>query len=195
MKKVMLLVGMLVVSGQVVSAAPFVELDGGVYAANGAQAPAYGFGIGSEIGSWRNSVSYWSAQDIALDSEKFASDNANLHTIGVNVLRVFQFSEVVNGTFGGGVGYTIPNLFGATERADNGLSFNLKAGLERDINDAVSIGINVMAFRFETDTHTTTYGSHMEKLSNGQAVEVLDVTHRDNSVEMNALVLALKVNW
>ena len=76
-----------------------------------------------------------------------------------------------------------------------GLSWTFGAAINREVTPNVEIGLSAKGFLFRTDTNLTTYGSHLETLSNGQKAAVLDVSHSNNSADFNAVLFAASIRW
>lgn len=168
MKKVMLGMLLLVAGGRAWSAEPYIGYTGGLIK------ESYGVRGGAE---WRN-------LDMSLGYLKDTDHDVDFHTMGAELYLNLPNTRLPALTIklGGGAGYTMPNLpDGISKTADNGYSLTAGAGLEYAITKNWAIVGSVHRFFFTTDTHTTVYSSHEETLSTGQAVEVLDVEHFDNS--------------
>lgn len=172
---------------------PYGEVAVGVLASNGSQSPAYTLHGGFQSPSWQLSLGYMGAY--GLRNDNLISDGLALHTLSLEAYRLIPYKAV---TFkaGGGVGYTIPNLNGgASETADNSDSWLVGGGAEYSINDAYSVGLDLKGFFFSTDTHITVYSSHFETLSTGQSVEVLDVTHHNDRINMNSVLATVSLRF
>lgn len=202
MKKVMLFVMAMFVSAaahaysQPISG--YVEGESGILASNGSQAPIYGVrgGIGGLRGEY--SVGYWAAR--GMRSDNLISDGLDLHVFSAEYYRVVFMGDSFRIKLGGGAGYAIPNLdSGASETADNGNSWTAGGTLEYAFSPGLSLGLGLKGFWFTTDTHITTYGSHIETLTingvpSGQ-VEVLDEVHYNNHVNFNSILATVSLRW
>lgn len=196
MKKAMLLAGLFVMGIEMKAFSVQDQLDrfeekkpsayfetmGGAYIGD-QTAPSYGVRIGNVKETFDGSFGYWSAQGDTI-----------LHTLNGEICKMFPISSRTALNAGLGVGYTMISPPGA-EKADSDVSWGIVAGLSHDLSDTISLGLNVRGFFFNTDTHSTSYRSHVEQLSSGQNVEVLDVHFHTNSVNYNALLLAFTVKW
>ena len=200
MKKAMLLVVSLMIGAVKAHAEPYFESNAGIFAGNNA-APFYGFRVGSKkqagFQDWDYSLGYWSALGYDLSNKsKFRSDQVDLHTVSADLYRIFELSEKAEARFGGGLGYTIPNLSGGIEETmDNDLSLTFGFGIDQEIKPGLSFGAGLKLFLFRTDSLATFRNSHEETLSNGQTVEVEDVSYKENSVDFNAVMVAFSIKW
>lgn len=200
MKKVMLLLGLLFLSGPARAGVPYFEGQGGLITSHGSQAVIYGVRGGKQFdsvmscGGWDTSLGYWAAR--GLSSNQIKSDGLTIHTLSAEIYRTIPLPYMLMGRIGGGTGYSIPNLDnGASELADNGHSFIFGGGVDCNITDSVSLGVDLKWFFFTTDTHLTTYSSHFETLNTGQQVEILDVAHSNDTVDFNSTIVALNLKW
>lgn len=173
---------------------PYVGLQGGILASNGSQSPVFGVRGGVESPVWDFSGGYWIARGVR--SDNLLSDGLNLHVVSAEVYRTVFDNQKIKAKVGGGIGYTVPNLDGgATETADNGMSWVLGGGADYALTESLSVGASLKAFIFSADTHATTYDSHPETLSNGQDVEIVDVNRHDNRVNFNSVLFAVALRW
>lgn len=192
MRKVSL-IGLLLMLSTSVYASPYIGVEGGAMVSQDAQAPTYGLRVGNVIKGWDVSGGYWSA--IKMKNNDILSHDLDLHTVDAELYRIFPINQGLSANLGGGIGYTIPSMGNGADTADNGASFSVGGGADYDLSNDYSVGIGASWFLFTTDTHITVYGSHMETLSNGADVEVLDVTHYNNSVNFNAVRLVVALYW
>ena len=124
-----------------------------------------------------------------MKAEGLRSDGASLPTINIEAQRVFIVQQGVELSLGGGVGFTMPNLAsGYNEHADNGMSFTAIGSFTKPLSPHYALSLSIRGFFFGTDSQLTTYGSHIETLSTGQDVEVLDVFHQDNRLDFNSVL-------
>ena len=169
------------------------EAQGGILASESSQASAYGVRLGATRGFWDFSAGYWG---VSGGKYGLKSGDLDLHTINLEIARIWPIAGGLKANLSGSIGYTIPNLgSGASETADNGHSWLVGAGIEKVLTPGLSLGASVKGFFFRTDTHLTTYGSHVETLSNGQDVEVVDVSPQDNSVNFENLLVMISLKW
>lgn len=135
------------------------------------------------------------------EADGMRSDGADLPTVALEVYRVWKLPNGDGSlSYGGGIGYTMPNLAGGVnEQADNDLSWTAGANLVRPLSKRYDISFGVKGFFFKTDSHLTTYGSHMEPIyvngaESGQA-EVLDEFHQDNTLNFNSVLFSVSLRW
>lgn len=177
---------------------PFFEAETGLLMSNGGQAPIYGVRGGFANDHQELSLGYWSA--VGLPVSDLASGGLSLHTFDVEGYGLADITKRTTLKWGGGLGWTIPNLNdGASETADNDLSLILGGGAVHKINPNMDFVFTLKGFFFRTDTHLTTYGSHFETLYNNGVpvggVEVLDEHHSNNVVSLNSAKLSLALHW
>lgn len=123
------------------------------------------------------------------------SDHASLPTLNVEVTRVIP-ANGADLSIGGGLGFTMPNLAGGVnEQADNDVSFTAVGAFTKHLSRKYDLSISVRGFFFNTDSQLTTYGSHFETLSTGQAVEVVDEFHADQSLRFNSVIFMASLLW
>lgn len=128
-----------------------------------------------------------------LDKKILKSNSLDLHTLNMEIYRKMTISDDLTGYLGGGVGYSIPNL--SAERGDNDVSYILGAKVNYQMTDNWSLGVYGKGFFFRTDVKRTDTSSHIETLSNGQDVEIEDVTYFTDSVNLNSAVLGFNVRY
>ena len=209
MKKLLLIVGLLISACAPVMAErlgwsmpverkslPYIEYQAGYIGAGVLSGPTLGIRGGIEHGNWDWSLGY-SRAFADLSADNLISDKLDLHTINVEGYYLLPSPLIrLKTKLGGGIGYSIPNLSGGTsEVADNEMSFVLGGGLEYVLDSSWSIGGTVKGFFFHSNTHRTVYTSHLETLSNDQAVEVLDVSHVYDSVNFHSLLATLAIKY
>lgn len=195
----LVLLGLILSVPRFAFAVPFVELQTGMIASPGSVAPIYGVrGVASGV-KHEFSLGYWCAR--GMSSDRLVSGGLDLHVLSAELYRKFDVAPKVTGKLGGGIGYTIPNLDGgASETADNGHSWVFGGGVNYAVTSSVDLGATVKGFFFTTDTHVTTYGSHLEQLiSNGALtgtfVSVLDEAHQDDVVNFNSVLFQISLRW
>lgn len=165
MKKAWLTLALVLMGSWAYAVSPFVEANGGLIK------ESYGIRVGAQ----------WHFAEVSFGYLKDTDHDVDFHTVGGNAYGILPIKRVKI-KLGGGVGYTMPNLpDGISVTADNNYSLNAGAGLEYSINSHWGIAGSAHRFFFTTDTHTTVYSSHEETTSTGNSVEVLDVSHFDNS--------------
>lgn len=174
-----------------VSAAGYLE--GQVGAINNPQA-VLGMRGGATTGAWDLSAGYWSTYNASIDEPALNSNRMDLHTFDVELYKLVPTSKYSGIRLGAGLGYTMPNL-GGTDKADNDISYIAGAGFDYKLTRVITLGLLVRGFFFNTDTRRTNYGSHTETLSNGQAVEVVDVTHSQDSVNFNSVLVNVGIKY
>lgn len=131
-----------------------------------------------------------------MKAESMKSSGAALPTLLFEVARVFKAQAGGEISLGGGIGYTMPNLSsGVNEQADNDISYTAVGAFKKALGPKADLVISVRGFFFSTDSQLTTYGSHMETLSTGQAVEVLDEFHHDDRMNFNSVIFMASVRW
>lgn len=135
------------------------------------------------------------------EADGMKSAGADLPTIALEFYKTWQLPRSEGSlAFGGGVGYTMPNLAsGVHETADNDLSWTVGTNLVRHLSRRCDLEYSVKGFFFRTDSHLTTYGSHLETFQiNGVdagQVEVLDEAHQDNSINFNSVLFNVSLRW
>lgn len=129
------------------------------------------------------------------------SASADLPTIALEFYKVWNLPRNEGSlSYGGGVGYTMPNLAGGvSETADNDFSWTAGVNLVRHLSSRYDVEYSVKGFFFRTDSHLTTYGSHLESFQiNGVdagQVEVSDEMHENNSINFNSVLFNIALRW
>lgn len=173
---------------------PYGEIQTGLIASEGSQAPIYGIRAGLRRNLWDLSIGYWAAR--GMRSDQLISDGLDLHTLSAEAYYLIPIKESLVGKIGGGLGYTIPNLNGgASETADNGHSWVFGGGVDYDLSRNITLGASLKGLFFTSDTHTMWETTSPDTLSNGQAVEVIDVHHRNDVMNLNSVLLGLSLRW
>lgn len=189
MKKAMLGLVLLVTSPLV--AQPYFEGEAGYVGSGNLQGGLVGVRMGNEIKGVDYSFAYTRASG-DLDSEGITSNGLDLHTLSIEAYPTVYAGNRITCRVGGGLGYSIPTLSGP-EKADSGLSYLVGGGADYYVNETLSIGVMVKGFFFRTDTRRIVNNSHMETLSNGQQVEVLDLDYVGGRLNLDSVLMTVGI--
>ncbi len=96
--------------------------------------------------------------------------------------------------FGLGAGLAVTELEGR-DKADNEHYGTMHVEVRHSLNDNFHFGVYVKGVMLRVHTHRTDYGSHIEKLSNGQDVEVIDEFNRPESINLNSAIFGVSAVW
>lgn len=151
----------------------------------------YGVRVGKE---WK-SLDFSGGYSNVMNNDSTLSSDVQIHSLDFSIGKSFALNSKVKAGFSGGIGYSIPNLDSGHERADNSHSWLLGGHLSYDLTKNWTIGGYVKSLFFATDSLRTTYSSHTETLSNGQDVEVEDVSYREDSTKLNSVVGGLSIRY
>lgn len=141
----------------------------------------FGGGTGVRLGtqdSWDRSFGYVKTGD--------------LRTLSLETYKVLP-AGVALFKVGGGLGFSIPDL--SDRKGDNDISFVLGGQVEYPLANGWSIAGSIKGIFFHTKTRQTIYGSHVETLSNGAQVEVLDTYHVYDSERIDEAVLGVNLRY
>lgn len=203
MKKNVLLIAMLLAGVNWAYAEDVVEsypvnqaerLELGVQGGLLGSAPVYGFGASKDTFLGEFGLSYWRALNVKNDAVR--SSSFDLHNLELSYYVGVWSKDNLKVKAGAGIDYVIPNLAdGISEVGDNTVGFTpgIKLVYSPSLNYILETGLS--GFFASIDTHGTIYGSHMETLSNGQEVEVLDADNFTNKANLNSVLWTVTVKF
>lgn len=189
--KLLAAVLLLGLSSRLMAQEGYVQIEGGAIESPQAIAGMRG---GVEYRGWDFSGGYWGTRDAKPDESQLIAEDMNLDTFSAELYRIIPIANALSLRLGGGVGYTMLDL-SAPEDGDNDISYTAAGILDYKVHPHFGIGVFVKGFFFNTKTHRMTFGSHMETLSNGQDVEVVDEFHGYDSVNFNRMLAGLFVKY
>lgn len=156
-----------------------------------------GHALGARIGKTVNGLDWsfgFERADGDLDAERIVSNGFTLHTVTAEVYKVFTLGGRWDAKLGGGLGYYFPELSGP-EKADTGVGFVVGGGADYWLSNNLSLGATVRGSFFRTDTRRPVNDSHVETLSNGQAVEVLDFHYIGRDLNLDSVVVGVALKY
>lgn len=130
----------------------------------------------------------------AYNQDELSSD-VRIHVLDVEVGRWFALPYALRIKPLVGIGYAIPNVTDGPEKADNSHAWILGVDVDYPLIDNWSIGGSIKGLFFNTDIHRETFTSHLEVLSNGMPVEVLDEHHDNDSKNFNDVLFGVTLKY
>lgn len=160
-----------------------------------------GLRVGAEKKKWDYSLGYMTSWNDAY-SNALLSKTANLNTVSAEVYRVFNafrdHEYLARLKIGGGLSYNTVDLSGP-EKADSDKGYVLGIIADYWLTSRISASGMVKGLFFSTDVHRDVYYVTNETLyASGvpiAQVEVLNVRHEDDRVNLNSLLIGLAVKY
>lgn len=175
------------------TAAPYFETQAGYVTSGNQKGHTLGIRAGSHFQGFDCSFGY-ARTNADLDSDAVISNGLDLHTLSMEAYKPFYLSNNLTVKFGAGLGYSIPTLSGP-EKADSGVSYLIGGGADYRVSENISLGGMVRGLFFHTDTRRIQNDSHIEILSTGQEVEVLDVNYIGGRLDLDSAVITVAVKY
>lgn len=193
MKKIIITVAILLGTVQLQAKDPYFKADIGVFGLGNFHGTEVGYRFGTNYELLDLSLGY---QRMAggLDEPKIVSKGATVHRLGVEIGRSFPIMEKLNLRANIGGGMAVTDLDGR-DKADNEAYGNFGVEVNRQITRNISLGLYLKGLLLRVHTKRTDYGSHIETLSNGQEVSVLDETLKAESINLHSGILGVSFVW